>query len=241
MLDEKSSIPLYSQLYQKMMENITSGKWPDGFKLPTEAELCQQYGVSRITVRMAMDKLNSQGYLYRKQGRGSFITQPKIEQKLAYFYSFSDNIDHPDEKRQSTVLSFEAIPCPDKIAQRLQIPAGEPVFKMERIRSVGTVPFAYEFSYIPCSLCPQLNGPSIAEIGLYNSLGKYSGLVPNLATEQFTAVLLGKKAARYLQGKSTQPGLHIDRITFVDQRIIEYCDTIVRGDRITYHVELHQI
>ena len=99
---------------------------------------------------------------------------------------------HP-EKRQSTVLSFEAIPCPDKIAQRLQIPAGEPVFKMERIRSVGTVPFAYEFSYIPCSLCPQLNGPSIAEIGLYNSLGKYSGLVPNLATEQFTAVLLGKK------------------------------------------------
>lgn len=106
MLDEKSSIPLYSQLYQKMLENITSGLWQDGFKLPTEVELCQQYGVSRITVRMAMDKLNSQGYLYRKQGRGTFVTRPKIEQKLAYFYSFSDNIDHPDEKRQSTVLGF---------------------------------------------------------------------------------------------------------------------------------------
>lgn len=241
MLDENSSIPLYSQLYQEMLDNITTGRWPEQFQLPTEAMLCQQYGVSRITVRMAMDKLNSQGYLYRKQGRGTFVARPRIEQNLTSFYSFSDNISPRGQKRGSRILSFETIPSPAEIAVRLEIPVEEPVFKMERVRTIGEIPFAYEFSYLPCMLCPGLNATSIGEIGLYNSLKKYADLIPNLATERFNAILLGKTAAKYLEAKSGQAGLHIERVAYVDQRIAEYCDSIVRGDRITYHVELHRI
>jgi GntR family transcriptional regulator len=239
MLDENSSTPLYIQLYEEMLGNINSNRWPEGTLIPTESELCEQYGISRITVRLALDKLKTQGYLYRKQGRGTFVTIPGIEQPLTSFYSFSD--PNGTTVRRSVILSFQSIPANAAIAAHLSIPLGDPVFVTNRVRYMNDIPFAYEFSYIPCQFCPTLNEGSIATHGLYKSLQLLAGASPNHARETFHAVKVGTEAAQHLKGRASEPALSIQRTAYLNERIIEYCDSIVRGDRITYQIELHRL
>lgn len=241
MLDEKSSTPLYSQLYSEMMNNIATGKWSENYKLPTEEELCRQYNVSRITVRMALDKLKMQGYLYRKQGKGSFVTRPVIEQTLTNFYSFSTLAGQDGNNTSSTVLAFEVIPCSRALAMQLCVGVDEPIYKIERIRKVGSKPFAYEFSYIPCKLCPGLSADSITQIGLYKSMQQVAGFSPNHARENFHAEVMDKVAAHHLGSKAGQAAFSIQRTAYHDDLVVEYCDTLARGDMITYQVDLNSL
>lgn len=239
MLNENSSIPLYVQLYQVFLDNINSGKWYDGFKIPSELEICEQFGVSRMTVRLALDKLKSLGYLYRKSGRGTYITMPSINQPLSTFYSFSDSTD--GVIRKSKLIAFDCLPCEEDIASMLKIEPYSPVFITERVRSVGDTPFAYELSYIPQSFCPQLNAASISMYGLYKTLKMLAGSAPDHAHESFCAVKIQNPAAQYLNCRASEPALSIQRIAYLGDSIVEYCDSLVRGDRIKYHVELRQL
>ena len=92
MLDDKAPVSLYYQLKEEMKEKIKAGEWPAEFKIPPERELCSIYGVSRITVRQALEDIKREGYIYSKQGRGTFVTRPKIELDLEKFYSFSEDM-----------------------------------------------------------------------------------------------------------------------------------------------------
>lgn len=239
MLDETSSTPLYIQLYQDMLDSITSGRWQEGTKLPTESELCEKYGVSRMTVRLALDKIKGQGYLYRKQGRGTFVTIPGIEQPLTSLYSFSDSLG--GDVRRSKVLRFATLPCDEALAERLELSVGDPVFLTVRVRSIGDTPFAYESSYIPYAFCPLLNAESISEHGLYKSLQRLAGAAPNHAKETFRAVTLGRQAAVHLNGRASEPALSIQRLAYLNDRVVEYCDSLVRGNKMTYQVDLHRL
>lgn len=89
-LDERSPMSLYYQLKTILAEKIHSGQWKVNDRIPTERELCDAYGVSRATVRLALGELENEGLLYRKQGKGTFVAAPKIEQLLSGFYSFSE-------------------------------------------------------------------------------------------------------------------------------------------------------
>ena len=84
--------PLYMQLKEKIVEKIHTGQWVAGSKIPTEHQLCQEYQLSRITVRQALESLANDGYIVRQQGRGTFVSSPKIDTKLSTFYSFSPTI-----------------------------------------------------------------------------------------------------------------------------------------------------
>src|SRR5665647_3212360 len=89
-LNVKLPTTLYFQLKEQLMSRIAMKEWNPGDKIPNEHALCHEYGVSRITVRQALTDLEREGYIIRKQGKGTFVTFPRIEQNLTSFYSFSD-------------------------------------------------------------------------------------------------------------------------------------------------------
>ncbi|WP_130951437.1 GntR family transcriptional regulator, partial [Klebsiella pneumoniae] len=92
-LQQNTSVPLYRQLKDKILSDISSGKLAEGEKIPTEIELSELYNISRITVRNAVKELVAEGYLVKKQGKGTFVCLPKIERKVVHLLSFTAACD----------------------------------------------------------------------------------------------------------------------------------------------------
>lgn len=239
MLNEESPLALYHQLKNILIKKIKSNEWPVNTKIPTERELCETYAVSRITVRQALNELGKDGYLYRKQGKGTFVTTPKIEQRLGKFYSFSEEIRKMGFTPGTEVLDFRLIDCDkDSIAAGLNMDKHEKVYSIRRRRLADGEPFAVETSYIPYNICPDLNKESISTEGLYNSLKNNYGINPDEAVETFEAVLINENNANELSTSVNLPGISLERFTYAKGRVVEYCRSIIRGDRYKYKVVL---
>lgn len=237
MLNEKAPVALYYQLKQILMRKIKSNEWPVNSKIPTERELCELYKVSRITVRQALNELENEGYIYRKQGKGTFVTVPKIEQRLSSFYSFSEEIRKMGYLPGTQVIGLDLIKADNRLAKFLNVADKAAVYRIRRLRLANGEPFAYENSFIPYELCPGLTGEEVSRNGLYNSMGRYN-VVPNKAIETFEAVGINMDDAKHLGVKRNSPGLLLERITYADEQVVEYCRSIIRGDRYKYRVML---
>ncbi len=230
-------VALYYQLKNELLKKITSKQWLPGEKIPSEKELCQIYGVSRITVRKALDELAESGHLVRRQGKGTFVTNVSVEQRLSKFYSFSEELKKHGMQEKVKVIRLEQIPATQEIADRLEIELPAQVIKLTRLRFVDQKPYALETSYIPVSVCPHLTEKSITENGLYASM-RMEGVFPERGIESFRATVIRKNEAELMELKAGVPAMQLQRITYFGTQVIEYCNSIVRGDFFTYTVEL---
>lgn len=236
-VNPKSERPLYKQLSELIRNKIVSGEWEANTKIPTEPELCSKYNLSRMTVRLALDELKNEGLIYRRQGKGTFVSQPKINQRLSSFYSFTDEIQKKGYSIQKNIISWEEKKSDKTLSEALNILPSTLVYKIERVLSCDKQPFALETSYIPVSLCPGLSQALVAENGLYNSLGKY-GLRPDKAMETFESILLNSRCQRLLKTSKTVPGFFVHRTSYCNSCAIEYCECYVNGELVKYNVEL---
>ncbi|MDR1508325.1 MAG: GntR family transcriptional regulator [Synergistaceae bacterium] len=237
MLDEKSATPLYRQLKDAIQKKIHTGEWAYAAKIPSEDELCRQYGISRMTVRLAVNELARLGYLYRRQGKGTFVSVPKIAQKLTSFYSFSEDITKMGYSVKSDVLEFEISTCPPMVAEKLEC-GGDAIYLIKRLRYVNSLPFAVETSYIPHGRIDGLTAESVREFGLYNTIERLCGVKPDRATEVFDAIILDSRSGELLRVRKNTPGYHINRVTSCKGFVFEYCETYARGDILRFNVVL---
>jgi GntR family transcriptional regulator len=230
-------ISLYYQLKEELLKRIISKQWLPGEKIPTEKELCSLYGVSRITVRKALDELERSGHLVRRQGKGTFVTNISFEQRLSKFYSFSEELKQRGLEEHSQVIHFDQIPATSEVANHLGLEPQGQVFKLTRLRLVDLTPYTLETSYIPVAACPSLTEKIISDKGLYNSM-RVDGVFPDRVIEKFSATVIRKSEAELMELKIGMPAMHLERVTYFGVRTIEYCISIVRGDFFTYTVEL---
>jgi Transcriptional regulators len=236
-LNEKAPVALYYQLKEVLVDKIKSNEWEIESKIPPERELCDLYKVSRITVRQALEELENEGFLYRKQGKGTFVTAPKIEQRLSNFYSFSEEIRNMGYTPSTEIIEFKVIDSEEVVAKHFN-EKGLSVYCIKRLRLANKEPFAVETSYIPHNLCPNLTVDEVEAKGLYNTMKTKYNLVPNEAVETFEAVLIKPSDAAHLHTGKNAPGLLLERTTYADERIVEFCYGIIRGDRYKYKVVL---
>ena len=128
MIDLESPVPYYYQLYEILRGAIEEGYWPPGSQLMTEAELCEYYGVSRATVRQTLAQLLSEGLIRKERGRGTFVAEPKIRERLAErLTGFYDDMVAQGLKPQTRVLRSGVVPASQSVGTLLGIPAGTPV------------------------------------------------------------------------------------------------------------------
>jgi GntR family transcriptional regulator, frlABCD operon transcriptional regulator len=155
-LNNSSSRPLYSQLMQNILNAIETGVYNPGEKLPNEADLCEIYGVSRITVRRAIQELAEEGYLERKQGKGTFITRTKLARELISVDGFTDFSMKIGKNPSKRILACDEIAATPSIAESLQLEVGSPVLKLERIMFIDNEPFLIDVAHYSLERFPNL-------------------------------------------------------------------------------------
>lgn len=146
-LDDRDSTPLYLQLRDMIKGLINSGEIKKGDKIPSENELCQKYNVSRITVRNALSQLEEEGYIIKKQGKGSFATKPKLFRPLLDTISFSESCKIAGMTSSSLVLKREILPLNEKLKNELKLTDDDKILYIQRLRLANGEPIMLENNY----------------------------------------------------------------------------------------------
>src|SRR5579864_1063127 len=129
-LDKNSFTPLYFQIQTNLLKMIKSGELRAGDPVPSEEELSRVYGVSRMTTRQALQSLKNQGYATGQKGRGTFVTQPKVEKDIAHLSGFTAEMRTLGMRASSRVLEADSAAADDEVASQLQVLPGAPVFRL---------------------------------------------------------------------------------------------------------------
>ncbi|MDG3086479.1 GntR family transcriptional regulator [Vibrio hannami] len=152
MIDKHSPIPIYLQIEQLLTEKISNGELQPGDALPSEPEMTALYGVSRMTIRKAVDYLVRQGVVERQRGRGTFVSEPKAEFKMSLpldkHLTSSEVAEFLNAPIQNKLLHLSKDVANEKVAEALKVEVGTAVWLMTRLRLIGDIPFVYESTHM---------------------------------------------------------------------------------------------
>lgn len=204
-----------------------------GRAIPSERELCEQFGVSRMTVRQAVDALVVEGLLERVQGRGTFVAQPKVDLQLR-LVSFPEEMRRRGMVPSLRVLAAERTSAPPHVADALDLPPGARVFYLRRLRLADGLPMAVEENWVPEVLVPDLLDSEPAP-SVYETLTA-RGLSPTWGEDVIEAVLLEAETAAHLDLAGMTAGLRIRRRTFSRDLAVDYAVSTYRADRYSLWV-----
>lgn len=228
----------YMQIVNYYSDIIDLGKMDEGDQMPTEGEICELFNVSRITVRKALDALCQNGYIYKIQGKGSFVAHKKTGMQLNSLFSFSDEMRMMGHEPSTRLISHRIITPSKKVAKMLMLSGGQKVYVFERLRCADAVPMALELVHLPFHRFPGVENQDITG-SLYKLLSEQYGCERNRAEQSIRADLAGQHTAKVLEIKSGAPVLYITRVTFERTGIpFEYVESTYRGDKYVFNVSL---
>lgn len=238
-LNRDLPVPLYQQVYGIWKRRIESGELKPGDRLPTERELCDAYDVSQITVRQAIQMLVNDGLVVRRPRTGTHVAQRKFSQDLIRLTSFSEDMRSRGLRPGGRVLAVVEEQADAATADKLQLPMGEPVVRIERLRTAEHEPMAIEVFRIQSSLCPGLAARDIEGLSLYDILTKTYGLDLAWADQSFEASIASQREAAALDIRRGSPVLRVERLTYSSTRHpLEYTASVYRGDRYKLNVSM---
>ncbi|MFJ6793574.1 GntR family transcriptional regulator [Streptomyces sp. NPDC091268] len=212
-----------------ILELIEAGK--PGDALPSERTLCSRLGVSRPTLRAAVDGLVASGLLVREHGRGMFVARQKITQEL--------NAGRPwlsappaSGDWSSRLLEFTTIPAGARVGRKLRLSPAAPIISITRLRLVDGEPMAIEHLHIPAALVPELSEPELEAGDLYEHLRRHHRVHVGEAVQTIEPTVVSRAEAELLDVPELSPALLFDRLTSdTTGRPVEYCHSVYRGDR----------
>ncbi|WP_042143579.1 GntR family transcriptional regulator [Paucisalibacillus sp. EB02] len=238
-LSNDSFVPLYHQLKEIIKEEIESGKWNYGDKIPSESVFTKEYNISRNTVQRAIEDLVHEGMLYREQGKGTFVSRPKYEQPLTKFYSFSKVMKELGMNPFDIIVSIEEKKVKKSVAKVLELDTDEMVLELVRVRCANEEPLIFETTYLPKKIVPTLKKEDIEKSSLFDHMRDKYDIVVSSSKEIFEPVLIREYESKYLQVKTGYPALLLDRIDYDNnKRPIGFLRSIIRGDRSRFYTEL---
>ncbi|UWR75552.1 GntR family transcriptional regulator [Phaeobacter inhibens] len=229
--------PRYVRLRQRIEDGIETGLLPKSAPLPAEREIATLTGLSRVTVRRAMQDLVDRGIIVQRQGSGSFVADgtPKVEQSLSQLTSFTE-----DMERRGYDTSVEWLergihtPSPEEV-MALALTSGEAVARIARLRRANGRPMAIERASLPVDILPN---PQAVRGSLYEVL-EQSGSRPVRALQRISAINLPEQEAQMLEVEPGMAGLSIVRTSYLrNRRVVEFTRSIYRGDAYDFVAEL---
>ncbi len=236
----RSPIPMYHQLKELVSEKIESGEWAPGYRLPTEAELSREFGVSRITVRHAMQLLQSQGMLERKQGRGTFVAQPKVAHDLMSMFKDGLSVKQMGRMPQIEVVSLELRTPPASVASRLNLPLSEKVYDIKRLLLGDSEPLMLIHSWLPAGKFDGFEAYDLGARTLGSVMREY-GISEAFQHKEVEVTILDEEEAELLQTSTGAPALLLTYVNYLPNGDpIEYRRTHVRGDRCKYYIDVER-
>jgi GntR family transcriptional regulator len=230
-------VPAYEQIAELLIDLIESGRLPVGARLPSERNLAELVGVSRMTARAALSSLAQRGLLDRDVGRGTFVAPGKLEHDLGRFSGFTEMIRREGHAPQARIRALHELPAPEKVARELHIEAGDVVFRIERLRFADDEPLTLEDSWLPAERFPGLLDHDMRN-SIYELMRDVYDAVPVRAVERLEPVLAEDHQARALGVDVGAALMQISRVAYTRAGIpVEFARDHHRGDRARFVVE----
>ncbi|MEA4884712.1 MAG: GntR family transcriptional regulator [Clostridia bacterium] len=240
-LDRDSSVSLYQQIYSIWRQRIESAEFKPGDRIPTERELCEAYGVSQITVRQAIQMLVKDGLLVRRPRTGTHVAQRKFSQQLMQLTSFSEDMRSRGLIPGGHLVSVAEEEADALVAEKLKMPEGSTVVRIERLRTAEDDPIAIEIFRMSSALCPGLVNDRLDGTSLYDLLSKKYQVDLAWAEQSFESSLATAHEAPMLGIKRGAPVLRVERLSFDSiHRPVEYTTSVYRGDRYKLYVSMRR-
>jgi len=239
-VEKNTPIPLYYQLKEIIQEMIDSGELKPDEPIPTERELCAIHGISRMTAREAIMALVNEGVLYREQGKGTFVSQPKLRHQLSELKGLTEDMEKLGHKVETKILSFSVQEASKRIAKSLQLPEGqEKVIQLERLRIVDQIPYAIETVWLNQAKCFNLTQPCLEGNSLYQILRERYSLIPHYARQTVEPIKLNEYESELLGVDKESLALLFRRTTYSPtDEIIEHTKGIYRIDKHKFEIIL---
>ncbi len=236
-----NSPPLYARVRDSLRAEIHAGRYVDGGPMPSEAVLGQRFNVSRITVRQALSDLQSEGLIYKVNGKGSYVDAPKVQQSLQRLEGFGEAMSRLGFESTNRVIRKRTVPVPAAVAPRLALPPGKPVTELVWLRALDGAPFCYEISYLPLDIGALLPAAKLANRDMFAILEQDHGFRLGNAEVSIGAVLANRTHARHLRTRIDQPCLRIERLTRLQSnRPINFDYLTFRGDAFQYRLTIER-
>ena len=226
--------PLYQQLQRALRQAIASQRLAPDEALPAEREIAMDLGVSRITVRKALDALADEGLVTRRQGAGTFVAS-RVEKSFSKLSSFSEDMLARGRTPRSEWLKRSDGAVTPEESMILGLSPATPVYRFNRIRFADDSPMALEYTTVPAFCLPSKEA---VEDSLYTALERH-GYRPVRALQRLRAVLFADEQVKLLGVPEGAPGLLIERRGFMrDGRAVEFTQSYYRGDAYDFVAEL---
>ena len=235
-VDRNSPVPLYFQVAQHLEHLIESGELATGTRLENEIDLADQLGLSRPTMRRAIQYLVDRGLLVRKRGVGTQVVQAKVRRQIE-LTSLYDDLEKNQRAPSTQVISFKREPLTEVLAPELGLPLGADVYVFERLRYADGEPLALLRNYVPAGLLP-MDAEDLEAHGLYDLL-RASGITLRIARQSIGARAATAAEPRALTETRGAPLLTMERVAYDDQgRTVEHGQHVYRASRYSFDLTL---
>lgn len=240
-MDRDEHVPLYASVERVIATEILGDSVPAGARLPTEDQLIERFGVSRITVRRAVQNLVARGLVEVRRGRGTFVALPRITQPLTSLTGFVEDMATVGRAATAAVLRVESVPASSAVARELALDPGTPVTHIERVRLADGRPISLDNTYLPVELGERIATDDLASQPVFELLEHKYDVQLVEATYRLSAGTADAHAAEALRIDPGDPIFRIERTSFttdarpVDHEILQY-----RGDAVTFETRLRR-
>lgn len=235
----ESGKPRHEQISEWIRERIDGGVYVPNSRLMSENQICEQFGVSRITVRRALQTLESEGLIYRRQGLGAFVSDKRVPQGMVRLTSFVEDMEQAGLAAKSLIVSYDQVPCPAAIATRIDAEAGKKVVMMERLRLGDGEPVAFDRTWLPAFYGQLLEGYDLTNDTIYRILEEEYGIEVLRGHYRLDAVNADRFLAEQLHVPENRALFLIERTSLtVHDKPVYFQRRYYRTDRVSYELEL---
>jgi GntR family transcriptional regulator len=231
-IDRQDKLPLYEQIERNLRDLILGGRLQPGETIPPEWDLAGMYGVSRLTVRRALDDLVRQDWLNRRQGVGTFVSRPTVAVISPSQLSFTREMLAVGWRPSSRLLSSRTVPASPTPANRLSLAEGDILVEIVRLRLADDVPILHETAYLSSQRYPGLEeDPTLENGSLYDCLSAHYGVVVARVDQTLKAVLLDDEQARLLGAEPGSPSILSECVAYTAEgETVEYSVSVAHNE-----------
>jgi len=234
-----SPVPLYTQVKETLRERILDGSYQVHAQLPSESEMSALFGVSRITVRQALNDLQKEGMIFKIPGKGTFVAKAKAFQELTQLEGFAEAMSRMGYEIYNQVTSHKTIPAPVPVAQKLQLAVGSPVAEIKRVRHLNRAPLSLEVTYLPEEIGERLRKVDLATRDIFLVLENDFGIALGHADLQIDAMLADDTLAYPLCIDEGTALLRMERLTHTGAGApLDFEYLYFRGDAFQYRLQI---
>lgn len=233
--------PLYVQLRDELRARILDGRLAPLARLPSEAELTARHGVSRITVRQALNDLHKEGLIVKVHGKGTFVSQPKVAQDVTQLKGLAEAMFGEGREVQNRTLSLKDVAAEPRVAEPLALAPKSAVTEIRSLRYLDRKPISLDVSYVPAEIGHRLKRSDLAGRDIIDIYERDLGLAIGYADVQIDAARADKAQAKLLRIAPGAPVLHIERVIYAaDGRPLHYDSVSYRGDAFRYRLRIER-